>query len=483
MSSQSYDLVQLARQTLIDHGLQPDLPPAAVQELETIKNQPIPLNINDLRNFIWCSIDNDDSRDLDQLTYATKSSAETTTLFIAIAEVDALVPKNSPIDQHAQINTTSIYTPVKIFPMLPEKLSTNLTSLNENEDRLAIVIEIAVTESGEITGYSFYQALVKNHAKLTYNGVGDWLEGKGPLPPKISEIRGLEENIRLQSHMAQILKNKRILFGALTLQTPESAPLILYGKVVGMTLAVPNLATELIENFMIAANAVIATILSKSKFPSLRRVVRTPKNWDRIVELAAENGENLPQKPDSIALDHFLAQMKKKDPQIFLDLSLSVVKLLGSGEYIVEMPGQSPVGHFGLALREYTHSTAPNRRYPDLITQRQLKALLKVNNNPYDISELNLLAEHCTKQEDAATKVERQMNKSAAALLLSSHIGEEFQGIITGASDKGTWIRIFNPPTEGKIVGGYKKLDVGDKIKVKLISVDIAKGYIDFIKP
>lgn len=477
----SVDLTKIARQALRDHGLEPDFSPAVIKELNSIEKSHISLDFKDLRHFLWCSIDNDDSRDLDQLTYASSNLSSSTSIYIAVADVDSLVPKNSPIDQHAQINTTSIYTPTKVFPMLPEKLSTDLTSLNENEDRPAIVIEIAIDSEGNIGKYEIYQAIVRNYAKLAYNSVGTWLDNKGPIPQKIPKVQGLEENLRLQNTVSQQLKKKRSSLGSLSLQTPESRALVKENEIVEMVPVTANLATEIIENFMIAANEVIATKLVSSKLPSLRRVVRVPKRWDRIVELAAQHGQTLPPQPDSIALDNFLIKMRKENPVAFPDLSLSVVKLLGNGEYVVEGSGQPPLGHFGLALKEYTHSTAPNRRYPDLITQRQIKTLLTGRDPIYNLRELSHLADHCTKQEDAATKVERQTYKSAAALLLSPQIGKTFDGIITGASNKGTWVRIFHPPVEGKVVKSSKLLDVGDRVKVKLIEVDVLKGYIDFI--
>lgn len=481
-SQSSYDLVQLAKQDILERGLSPDFIPEALKQLDTIqKPASSPPNAKDLRNFLWASIDNDDSLDLDQLTYAEKTTSTLTTLYIAIADVDALVQKNTPLDLQAQINTTSIYTPAKSFPMLPEKLSTNLTSLNEKEDRLAMVVKIEVSsQEGEISGHSIFPAIVHNQAKLTYNAVGAWLEGKEKIPDKISQVAGLERVIRLQNEIAQTLKKRRHSQGTLSLETAEAIPLIKDDKVIGMKLAVHNLAHELIEHFMIASNIVIARFLAASKVPSLRRVVRVPKRWDRIVDLADAAGEWLPDQPDSTALDIFLTKMRNKDSVAFQDLSLSVIKLLGNGEYVVEVPGEKPLGHFGLALKEYTHSTAPNRRYPDIITQRQLKAILNNAKASYEIDELKILAEHCTKQEDAAAKVERQMNKSAAAMLLSSRIGESFKGIVTGATEIGTWVRIFAPPTEGKIIKEGEKFDVGDRVMATLLGVDIPKGYIDF---
>lgn len=482
MNQMQFDLEKLARDAMVEKGLQPDFTPEALQELETIKHPAIlESNIRDLSHLLWCSIDNDDSKDLDQLTLAEKLPDQNTRVWVAVADVDALVRKNSDIDQSAQVNTTSVYTPAKIFPMLPEKLSTNLTSLNEHENRLAIVIQMDVSPTGEILQPFIYRALVNNKAQLNYRTVGQWLVNEGEIPEKVKHTQGLENVIRCQHEIAQILKERRREMGTLSLETAEVEAK--WRKETGILLepVKHNAAHQLIEHFMIAANSVVAGYLKQEKISSLRRVVRVPERWDRIVNLAFENGEKLPHVPDSYALDQFLIKMKKKDPSTFPDLSLTVIKLLGNGEYVVEKTGDSPLGHFGLALREYTHSTAPNRRYPDLITQRQLKAHLEKKPLPYDDSELEILAHHCSQQEDAAAKVERKMNKTAAAFLLSSSIGSIFDGIITGSSNKGTWVRILNPPAEGKVIKGFEKVDVGDHVRVRLVAVDIPKGFIDFV--
>jgi len=475
-----YDLVAIAKQTMIAKGLQPDYPQAVTDQLKGI-NAPAALpNLEDSRKLLWCSIDNDDSKDLDQLTYAQDEANGQISLWVAVADVDALVAKDSPIDNHAQVNTTTVYTPSKNFAMLPEKLSTNLTSLNEKQERAAVVVKMLMNPSGDIVDASIHHATVYNYAQLTYNAVGAWLEGKGAIPEKVAAIKGLEENLTKQSLAAQILRKKRYELGALTLETIEAVPVFQGEEIVGLEPATTNKAHQLIEHFMIATNTSIARYFAKAKIPSLRRVVRVPKRWDRIVEVAQEKGETLPAQPDSKALDAFLIKMRDRDPEAFPDLSLTIVKLLGSGEYVVEVPGDNPVGHFGLALKEYTHSTAPNRRYPDVITQRQIKNSLWTHVSLYQTAELEKLAYHCTVQEDAAAKVERQMRKSAAAILLSNQIGTTFQGIITGSSDKGTWVRIFKPATEGRIIKNGKALDVGDKVQVKLVGVDVEKGYIDF---
>lgn len=475
------NLAQLASQTMQENGLQPEFSKDELQQLSQINN-PAPLSSKyvDLRSLLWCSIDNDDSRDLDQLTYAEKGMDGKTTLWIAIADVDALVDKDSPIDMHARINTTSVYTPAKIFTMLPEKLSTNLTSLNENEDRVSMVVKIQINQTGDIESSSIFQAIVHNYAKLTYNVIGGWLEGKN-LPDKVKQVPGLENTLKTQHEAAQIIKQKRHEAGSLTLESSEAEVKITSNNQIVIQLSPRNFAHQLIEEFMIAANRATAKHFSDAKIASLRRVVRIPKYWDRIVEIAKSFGEDLPQQPDSKALDVFLINRKKKDPISFPDLSLIVIKLLGRGEYVVENDKDNPLGHFALALSDYTHFTAPNRRFPDLISQRQYKAFLLGEKAMYTLEELYSLAAHCTQQEDAAMKVERQINKSAAAALLSSQIGKVFKGIITGAGDKGTWVRIFQPAVEGKIVRGFERLKIGDKVSVQLKYVDISKGFIDFV--
>lgn len=475
------NLAKIADQVMQEKGLQPEFSKDELQQLSQINN-PAPLSSKyvDLRSLLWCSIDNDDSLDLDQLTYAEKGADGKFTLWIAVADVSALVEKNTPIDIHAQANTTSVYTPAKIFPMLPEKLSTNLTSLNENEDRIAMVVKIQISQDGDIENSSIFQAQVHNRAKLTYNSIGDCLEKKKPLPNEVKQIAGLENTLRTQHEAAQILKKKRHEAGSLTLVSAEPEVKIADKDQIIIQLPLHNFAHQLIEEFMIAANITMAKHFNEAKIPNLRRVVRIPKYWNRIVEIAKSFGENLPQEPNSKALDAFLVKRLAADPDSFPDLSLMVIKLLGRGEYIVENDQNDPVGHFGLALSDYTHSTAPNRRFPDLITQRQYKAFLKGENAPYTLEELRGLATHCTQQEDAAMKVERHMNKSAAAAVLSSQIGGVFKGIITAASEKGTWVRIFKPAIEGKVINGSQNLKVGDKVSVRLKYVNIQEGFIDF---
>ncbi len=476
------DLKQLAHQVMRQRGLEPEFSIEAIQQLTQINAPAVtPSSALDLRGLPWCSIDNDDSRDLDQLTYAEKGADNKITIWIAVADVDALVPKDSPIDIHAKINTTSVYTPAKIFPMLPEKLSTNLTSLNENEDRVSMVLKIEINLQGEIETSSIFQATVRNHAQLTYSNIGAWLEGKKNVSDKVMKVPGLEKALRIQHEVAQILKSKRHEAGSLTLESSDAEVKIRSDEEIEIELPPHNFAHQLIEEFMIAANRTMAFHLADAKIAGIRRVVRTPKYWDRIIEVAQSYGETLPKEPDSQALDIFLMKRKLADPDTFPDLSLTVIKLLGRGEYIVENDPENPVGHFALAISDYTHSTAPNRRYPDLISQRQFKAFLRKEKLPYTLSELRTLATHCSVQEDAATKVERQMNKSAAALLLSSQIGRIFDGIVTGVGEKGTWVRILQPAVEGKIIQGYSRLKIGDRVVVKLKYVDVTKGFIDFI--
>jgi VacB/RNase II family 3'-5' exoribonuclease len=480
-------LQNIARRAMIERGLLPDFSRAALAELDRI--QPIVLGrsapegtqhqVRDLRNLLWASIDNDDSLDLDQLTFAEAMPSENVKILVAIADVDTAVKNGSAIDDHARNNTTSVYTAAEIFPMLPEKLSTDITSLNFEEDRLAIVVEMVIGADGALQDSNIYQAWVRNHAKLAYNSLAAWLEGHGDIPEAVAAVKGLEENLRLQDRVTQRMKNLRHIHGALTLETIESKPVFDGDQIQALEIEEKNRAKEIIEDFMIAANGVTARYLSSRKFPSIRRVVRTPKRWERIAEIADEHGSKLPGTPDSKALEEFLIQEKAADPLRFPDLSLAVIKLLGNGEYIAELP-EGNGGHFGLAVKDYTHSTAPNRRYPDLLTQRLLKAALEDQPVPYSKEALDVLAAHCTATEDAVNKVERQVGKSAAALLLEARIGEQFDSIVTGASEKGTWVRLLSLPVEGKLVQGFAGVDVGDRIRVQLIETNVERGYIDF---
>ncbi len=477
-------LQSIAHQAMLDRGLLPDFSAEALAELGRLQvpTATDPKTVRDLRNLLWASIDNDDSRDLDQLTVAEAEPGDNIKILVAIADVDSVVKNGSAIDEHAHHNTTSVYTAAEIFPMLPEMLSTDLTSLNFHEDRPAIVVEMVVGADGSIQDSNIYRAWVRSQAKLAYNSVAAWLEKNGVTLEAIVAVTGLAENLRLQDRVAQSLKNFRELHGALRLETIEAKPVFDGDQIRALAIEEKNRAKEIIEDFMIAANGVVARYLSSRKFPSICRVVRTPKRWDRIVAIAGERNFRLPNIPDSKALEEFLVKEKAADPLRFPDLSLAVIKLLGSGEYIAELPEENGPGHFGLAVKDYVHSTAPNRRYPDLVTQRLLKAALAGEPVPYGKAALDVLAPHCTAAEDAAKKVERQVGKSAAALLLESRIGEQFDSIVTGAAAKGTWVRLLTIPVEGKLVGGFEGVDVGDRLRVQLTSVDVQRGFIDFRK-
>jgi exoribonuclease-2 len=476
-------LMTVARRAMLDNGLAPDFGEAAETQLKSIQAATdAAADIRDLRHLLWCSIDNDSSRDLDQLSVAQSQSGGAVKILVAIADVDAVVKKGSPIDQHAGVNTTSVYTAAAIFSMLPEKLSTDLTSLADGQERLSVVVDLTISAAGAVTQSDIYRARVLNRAKLAYNAVGAWLTGSGPAPSAVSSVVGMDQQLQIQDRVAQVLRGVRRARGALDLQTSEAQPVFNAGVLVDLSADETNRAKQLIEEFMVAANGVGAQFLTAKGFSTLRRVLRTPKRWERIVELASELGEQLPAEPSALALNAFLSKRRQAAPETYQDLSLSVVKLLGSGEYMLDRPGQSMEGHFGLAVRDYTHSTAPNRRFPDLITQRIIKAALSKQSAPYSDAELQELAEHCTLQEHNAAKVERAVDKSAAASLLASRIGATFDAIVTGASDKGTWVRISSPLTEGKVVKGFQGLDVGDRVRVTLLHTDVARGFIDFAR-
>src|SRR6266849_5358860 len=472
----------IARRVMSQRGLLTDFSPAALAEADAIANAAAETDpsIRDLRDLLWCSIDNDDSRDLDQLSVAAPMSGDAVRILIAVADVDALVKTGSAIAAHAKTNTTSVYTAAEIFPMLPEKLSTDLTSLGQDQPRLAIIIEMVVAADGTVAASDVYRAVVRNRAKLAYNSVAAWLDGTAPAPPRLAAVPGLDEQLRIQDRVAQAMKTLRHQRGALSLETLETRAVFDGDLIADLRPEEKNRAKELIEDCMIAANGVTAKYLEAKRLPSLRRVLRAPERWGRLVDLAAGLGGRLPSEPDARALEAFLAQRRRQDPARFPDLSLSVVKLLGSGEYVLDPPGGAPDGHFGLATRDYSHSTAPNRRFPDLVTGRLLKASMAGQPAPYVNDDLDGLARHCTEQEDNAAKVERQVQKSAAALLLASRIGEQFDAIVTGASEKGTWVRIREPSVEGKVVRGSQGLDVGDHVRVELVDTDVERGFIDF---
>jgi len=479
-----HDLTAIARRVMTERGLLPDFSPAVMGEVArsqaaTADGDP---GARDLRGLLWCSIDNDDSRDLDQLTVAEPMAGGAVRILVAIADVDAAVTQGSATDGHARHNTTSVYTAAVIFPMLPERLSTDLTSLGEGEDRVALAVEMAVKDDGTPAASDLYRAVVRNRAKLAYNAVAAWLEGTGAIPDRVAAVPGMAAQLRLQDQVAQRLREVRHHHGALSLETVQARPVFDGDVLTDLEVERTNRARALIEDFMIAANGATARYLEARGYPSLRRVLRSPARWERIVELAAGLGERLPPEPAAAALEAFLAKRRDADPLRFPDLSLAVVKLMGRGEYVVEFPGQTTPGHFGLAVPAYTHSTAPNRRFPDVIAQRLLKAALARRPAPYANAELQDLAQHCTEAEDRANKVERQVGKSAAALLLEPRIGQRFDAIVTGASDKGTWVRILRPPVEGKLVHGADGLDVADRVRVELIGTDVEQGHIDFVK-
>jgi exoribonuclease-2 len=473
-----------AKEIMRQYGFEPDFPPAVEQQLAQLRANPPALtaggDVRDLRNLLWSSIDNDTSRDLDQIEVAERLPSGDVKVLVGIADLDTFIPKQSAIDQHAARETTTVYAGVRNFPMLPEELSTGKTSLLENQDRLSVVIEFVVDGGGHVKSSDVYRALVRNQAQLQYNSVGAWLEGTGVAPPKVAASADLQAQLHLQDEVAQKLKSQRYENGALNLQTDELHALVLNQQVVDVVNQQKNHATELIEDFMIAANGVVARMLEKVS--SLRRIVKQPERWDRIVQLAAMHGEKLPAQPDSKALNDFLVKLKASDPDHFADLSLAVIKLIGPGEYVLERPGDPSPGHFGLAVQDYTHSTAPNRRFPDIVTQRLVKALLAGAPSPYSDDELSVIAANCTEKENAAKKVEREMSKRLAAVAMAKRIGTLFDAVVTGVTPHGTFVRVLQPPVEGLLAEGQQGADVGDKLRVKLIRTDPQRGFIDFAR-
>ena len=478
---QKEELADLAVAAMRERGLEPEFPKPAIEQLKTIDGPSAEdgAGIVDMTGLLWCSIDNDDSRDLDQLTASEVLPDGSVRILVAIADVDTLVAKDTPIDRHAQINTTSVYTSARIFPMLPEKLSTDFTSLNPNQVRVATVTEMVFQPDGTLARSHITRARVHNKAQLAYDAVSAWIEGNGPLPEAADIVPGMDQQLRTQDSVAQQLRANRREQGALDFQTFQPRAEFDGEQVVAIKQQEQNRARQLIEEFMVATNGVTARFLAGKRRAAIRRVVRSPERWARIAQVAAERGWELPIDPDSKALEQFLAAERKRDPLRFPDLSLVIVKLMGRGEYVVERPGGPNIGHFGLAVRDYSHSTAPNRRYPDLIASRLIKAALAEVKSPYSDMELEFLANRCTQQEDAANKVERQLRKSEAAMLLEDHIGETFDGVVTGESKGNTWVRIFEPPAEGKLLPS-RDVQVGDKVRAKLISTNVERGFIDF---
>jgi VacB/RNase II family 3'-5' exoribonuclease len=483
----NFNLVAAAHADLIEHGFQPDFPAGTDTELAKIKAEaesPVAKDVQDLRGLLWSSIDNDTSKDLDQIEWAEQLPDGRIRVLIGVADVDVRVPKGSLLDQHAQSETTSVYTGVKVFPMLPAELSEGITSLNESEDRPADVIDFAVDDSGGVSDGKVYRAIVRNRAQLAYPSVGAWLEGRGPAPEKVAANSELADQLKLQDQAAQRMLGSRFQHGALDLETIETHPVVQANEIVDIGSQEKNRATSLIEEFMVAANGVVARTFEQGGIASIRRIVRTPKRWERIVELANGLGTKLPEQPDSKALNDFLLAQKQKDPDHFPDLSLAVVKLMGPGEYVLVKPNEESPGHFGLAVQDYTHSTAPNRRFPDIVTQRIMKAHLAKAQQPYSEGDLNAIAQRCTLMEDAARKVERVMQKRIAAVVLHPRIGQTFNAIVTGVNQYGTFVRALQPHVEGMLVNagkpGSKGLDVGDRVSVRLVSTDPQRGFIDF---
>src|ERR1700675_937168 len=480
----SINLQAIARQVMQAQGFQPDFPPETQKQLGDIKAHPPQLTptdkVRDLRSLLWSSIDNDTSKDLDQIEVAERLPNGDAKVMIGIADVDAFVAKDTPIDEHAERETTSVYTGVSIFPMLPNELSTGASSLLKNSDRPAVVTEFVVNTGGSLSSSNVYRALVRNKAQLTYNAVGAWLEGAAAAPPKVAASSELQAQLKLQDDVAQALRKLRFEHGALNLDTNEALPVVLNDQVVDVLNQGKNRATEVIEDFMIAANGVVARLLEKVS--SLRRIVKTPEHWDGIVRLAAAQGEKLPAEPDSKALNNFLLKRKAADPDHFADLSLAVIKLIGPGEYVLERPGDPEQGHFGLAVQDYTHSTAPNRCFADLVTQRLIKALLDGKPAPYSDSDLSAIAANCTQKGDAARKVERAMSKRIAAVAMSGRIGATFDAIVTGVTSRGTFVRVLQPHIEGLLAQGQQGVDVGDKLRAKLVRTDVQHGFIDFAR-
>ena len=477
-------LDERARQTLVQNGFEPNFPADALAELSEKASQPEPLDnlsgISDLRDLLWSSIDNATSRDLDQIEYAEQLENGDIKILVAIADVDHLVKKDSALDRHAAKNTVTIYTETEIFPMLPEELSTGLTSLNEGEDRMAVIVELVVKENGDVPGNEVFLGIVRNKAKLAYETIGAWRDEGGETPEKVVSTSGLKDQIELQLKAAERLHKFRMEKGALEFESIESSAVVENGDVKGIVSVKENSARKLIENFMIAANVEMAEYLEGHNFLSLRRVVKTPQHWEGIREIAERKGVDLPEQPDARALAEFLVEQRKKDELHFPDLSLAIIKLIGSGEYVVQCPGEDGAGHFGLGVRDYAHSTAPNRRYPDIVVQRMVKAAIKGQPQPYSEEELLAIADHCNAQEKAARKVERKMRKIVAATVMKRHVGESFDAIVTGVTDHGTFARILRPPVDGRIVRDENGLKIGQKIGVKLLSADPKNGFIDF---
>ncbi|MHB1222987.1 MAG: RNB domain-containing ribonuclease [Gemmatimonadaceae bacterium] len=479
------ELRTLAREAMIAEGFTLDLPADALAELAAIEpgthdrpgDGPPP---RDLRSLPWSSVDNADSLDLDQVEVVEPSAGDGLRLRVGVADVNHLVPRGSALDRYAALNTTSVYTGVETFPMLPERLSTNLTSLNEGVDRLAMVVAMTVTPDGALEDVEISRALVHNRARLSYDIVGPWLEGGRRVPREVSALPWVAGQLRLQQEAALRLRGRRADRGALALDTIDVQTVAVGGRVVELRETPNNAARELVEDFMIAANTAMARVLEEARMPALRRVVGAPRGWERLRELAGGLGGSLPDEPDALALSRFLDDRRDADPVHYPDLSLAVVKLLGAGVYAVDAPGSPAGGHFGLAVDDYTHSTAPNRRYADLVVQRQVGALLAGSPPPYSLSDLEGVAANCNERASHARRVERQVRKAAAATIMADRIGQEFDAIVTGVKETGTFVRLLHPPVEGRVTEGGEALHVGDGIRVRLLRTDAAVGHLDF---
>ncbi len=480
------NLRQRAHLEMVKRQFVPDFEPEVRAEVQALKSRHAGADagggLRDLRSFLWSSIDNNDSLDLDQIEYVERMDNGSMRVMVGVSDVDSLAPAGSAIDRHAGKNCTSVYTGVVTYPMLPEELSADMSSLAEGEDRRAVVVDMTLDAAGEVVASDVYPALVRNHAKLAYESVGNWLETGNQPPGKVEEVEGLQEQLMIQNEVRERLHALRQKHGSLHLQTIEARPVLCDGQVINLESVEENPAREIIENLMIAANITISEFLEAKAIPSIRRIVKTPERWDRIVQVAASFDRELPANPDVQALAAFLIERRKADPERFPDLSLTIVKLLGPGEYIVHKPGVRDEGHFALAVHDYTHATAPNRRYADLVTQRLVKSALSGVPSPYSVEALDDIARRCTEREDGSRKVERTMRKVAAAVMLKKHIGEKFDGIVTGVTSGGTYVRVFRPPVEGRIVQGEHGLDVGDKVRLRLLSTDPDEAYIDFAR-
>lgn len=475
------DLHAVALEALRINGFTPTLDAASTAELAALRPSVDAIGARDLRALLWSSIDNAESKDLDQIEFAEELPDKANRLLVGVADVDVLVTRGTALDKHAMANATSVYTGVDVFPMLPSEVSTGLTSLNQGAERVVLVIELVLNADGTLRSHDVYRALATNRAKLAYDSVGAWLEGRGPVPSLVAQTPGLEAQLWLQDRIASQLKAQRQKAGALEFETIEATALVQNGKVQSLAITRKNRARDLIEDFMIAANVAIAQYLAEQQRSAIRRVVREPKRWSRIVDIAATYGITLPVAPDAKSLSNFLAVRRQADPLRFADLSLSIVKLLGPGEYVVDKPGPADdQGHFGLAVHDYSHATAPNRRYADLVTQRLVKSAIAKSPAPYSDDELVVIAAHCTERENAANRVERTARKAAAALLLADRIGDVFDAIVTGVNTDGTYVRLLSPPAEGRVMKGEAGMDVGERVRVRLTRTDAARGFIDF---